>query len=484
MRSFPCNAATDAAFLVYFRLHELYHPTSLAALSSHAQSHVASFERDLENGSLSSTDFDAPAGIPAPSASVHLDGLVLRVAASASSSSPRVLIVGGIPPTLRRHDLESMLKRALVTDADIIDMTDADPARGFRRSCRVALSASEQRDAEQLCRRVSQEITAPVQVSIVAAWQPTAFVPCSLAASEPRKRADLTNVLRVVARLDALRGVSCPLPAVSAADVASVGAAELSRQLDLRLLYLRRVHLFDYYTATQFRSAASLASRAGDVLLRPRGDAPEHAAALLPAGAWSSQLDTRVAALLADPLSAAEVAALGGKDADAEAERVLRGLTHTLDDARHRCSLCDKLFRGAEFVHKHIRVKHEEKVAAAVKEVEYLNGFLADKNRPSVIVVQQQQQQQQQQQVRPREERPRDDRPRDDRHDRQDRQDRHDRQDRPAYERSREHERPPRHEGHRGEEYRPALVSYANVLPPREVGDTGVMDYETEGIAV
>jgi hypothetical protein len=48
-----------------------------------------------------------------------------------------------------------------------------------------------------------------------------------------------------------------------------------------------------------------------------------------------------------------------------------------VDEGRHRCVHCSKLFKGPDFVVKHLRLKHEDVVKTATLETAMVNAFLA-----------------------------------------------------------------------------------------------------------
>lgn len=62
---------------------------------------------------------------------------------------------------------------------------------------------------------------------------------------------------------------------------------------------------------------------------------------------------------------------LGLKEAEEEVEKFVQSNTQEVAKDKWQCPLCGKKFKGAEYVHKHILIKHAEKVKEVKKEVSY-----------------------------------------------------------------------------------------------------------------
>lgn len=52
-------------------------------------------------------------------------------------------------------------------------------------------------------------------------------------------------------------------------------------------------------------------------------------------------------------------------------EEVYQDSVKKLEDEKYRCSFCNKLFRGDEFVRKHINLKHDGPLKEAKQKVQY-----------------------------------------------------------------------------------------------------------------
>lgn len=180
-------------------------------------------------------------------------------------------------------------------------------------------------------------------------------------------------------------------------------------QLDVVIAYLRRVHHYIYYAATQCLDMGDIMHAHPALFCRPEASARdlEAAAAAVAAaegdddtaatatGGWAASLDEKVQAYLKE----LEPAALDAARAKAQAlvdeiearEEAALDSTYanycekTGDDGKHRCRLCTKLFKAADFVKKHIRNKHPELVVDKIAEVgeSYMwEQYREDPNRP------------------------------------------------------------------------------------------------------
>ncbi|KAJ9083457.1 hypothetical protein DSO57_1034551 [Entomophthora muscae] len=151
---------------------------------------------------------------------------------------------------------------------------------------------------------------------------------------------------------------------------------EIKKTLDLYLCYLRKVFFFCYYCCLTCDGNVELQRKCRDNHLRltPRSS-------LNRAGeAWAESLDSRVERRLMsdnDP----DLELLGGKDLEKVIDDTVAKLVEEVGETKFRCSACNKLFKGAEFVKKHLKTKHPETYNDAAEEVQFLNNYVRDPNR-------------------------------------------------------------------------------------------------------
>lgn len=147
------------------------------------------------------------------------------------------------------------------------------------------------------------------------------------------------------------------------------------RELDLMIEYLRRVHFYCYYCGHTAENAEDFGRRCAKQHLRrilPAGRTPQ------PSGNWTRNLDNRNDVII-HPLEGERLDREGGKSLDRETDRELDKHVNRLDEGRFRCMICNKLFKGDEFVRKHIRNKHPDKIPdTLVREISFFNNFVRD----------------------------------------------------------------------------------------------------------
>ncbi|KAJ3176671.1 hypothetical protein HK101_010391, partial [Irineochytrium annulatum] len=162
--------------------------------------------------------------------------------------------------------------------------------------------------------------------------------------------------------------------------------------LDCCIDYLRRVHWYDFYAGIESDGPEDFCRR---VWLNLRKSNP--AADAIPAGnakphqksdfqRFSERLDSRVVlrTIILEPGSwgGEELEKIGGKNPELEIDRVLSSKhVSRIEQEKFRCRECTKLFRGDEFVRKHIRGKHPEVIGEIRAEVDFFNNYVRDPNR-------------------------------------------------------------------------------------------------------
>lgn len=69
---------------------------------------------------------------------------------------------------------------------------------------------------------------------------------------------------------------------------------------------------------------------------------------------------------------------------EATEDQLLEKMVTKIDEGRFKCGECPKLFKGPDFVIKHLRTKHEDVVKRIMMETVTLNNFL---KRPSLFAL-------------------------------------------------------------------------------------------------
>lgn len=155
------------------------------------------------------------------------------------------------------------------------------------------------------------------------------------------------------------------------------------------LTYLRRVHLWDYYSGMGADSVEDF-SRKFPPNLRARGPLEMEPSA--DEFAWkkaSEKVDLR-ARYFGKLLTDEELAKLDWRDPEQHAKSKMRSFMKEEGEFRFRCLVedCGKLFKAAEFVEKHLLNKHpnvQTLVDAARAEAEYANAYVRDPCKITVV---------------------------------------------------------------------------------------------------
>lgn len=151
---------------------------------------------------------------------------------------------------------------------------------------------------------------------------------------------------------------------------------EAKKTLDLYLCYLRKVFCFCYYCCLSCESNVELQLKCRDDHLRPTPRSTLNRTG----EAWAESLDSRIERrLMADDDPDLEL--LGGKDVHKVIDVTVAKLVEEVGETKFRCSVCSKLFKGSEFVKKHLKSKHPETYCDAVEEAQFLNNYVRDPNR-------------------------------------------------------------------------------------------------------
>lgn len=228
--------------------------------------------------------------------------------------------------------------------------------------------------------------------------------------SQPRRiQSDIELAQALVRKLDTEKGIEENVLSSSDGDklegeksvVGSVGPIIIIRGLttikglegvellDTLLTYLWRVHGVDYYGMSETSEPKGLR--------HVRSDAKNHEGANATGSEWEKKFESFWQERLRsnDPL---EVMTAKEK-IDAAAAEALDPYVRKIRDEKYGwkygCGAkgCTKLFHGAEFVHKHLKLKHPELVlelTSKVREDLYYQNYMNDKNAPGGTPVMQQ----------------------------------------------------------------------------------------------
>ncbi|CAG8555537.1 8571_t:CDS:2, partial [Ambispora leptoticha] len=151
------------------------------------------------------------------------------------------------------------------------------------------------------------------------------------------------------------------------------------KSLDLYLEYARRVHLFCYYCGSDSDSVEEFARKCPGRHLRKKGEPAKTSKDKQNQVQWLKTLENKIDIKLNPEIALSKIQKLGGKNLETERDAFLETNTVEMEPGvKFRCSICGKLFKGQEFVRKHICLKHADKVKSLENEITFLNNYVMD----------------------------------------------------------------------------------------------------------
>ncbi|KAJ3088558.1 hypothetical protein HK102_008491, partial [Quaeritorhiza haematococci] len=371
------------------------------------EEHVAIKEEDQDAAMDTQEDQDSSkANVSEAAASEVVD-----IAIAYDNNKSHALFIKTVPPPIGRSKLVELCSK--VEGFSYLVLSDPNPMKKFHRLGWIIFKD------EQTCKKAFNELNGKKIDDFgfyLAPHQPTLnrsrTAPFEASAAE-RVEKDLGQIKKLAAVLDeeagldkvSGNGVQCVTDRLSDViiprlreDLSNEMAGEEDEEqrekekerkvavksLDFYILYLRRVHMYDYYSAAESDSPEDFCRRC-PVYFRRRS-ADESAKITKPgkpseAEKFFERLDTRISLRIRKPIEGEDIEKLGGKNLDDEIERMASKNVTKESEAKYRCKECAKLFKGEEYVKKHIRGKHPTLVQKVKEDVEFFNAYVRDLNR-------------------------------------------------------------------------------------------------------
>ncbi|KAI9173199.1 hypothetical protein H9P43_007330 [Blastocladiella emersonii ATCC 22665] len=218
----------------------------------------------------------------------------------------------------------------------------------------------------------------PLAIAINAAGSPKYRTTISDAFAHPQRMAvDLERIKEITLLLDQEAGIDGVSLLRERFPEASV-----KEMLDVLVTYLRKVHLYCYYSAgMEAESVEELMWKTGDKVFRKPGDCDLTSERII---GYLAKFDSKVNQRFAPPTTQEDLALLGAVSDDEAVDQALHKYAVCESEGRHRCDFahCQKLFRDTSFVIKHIKNKHladvADEMAAAQRLNAYINNFFLD----------------------------------------------------------------------------------------------------------
>ncbi|CEL92106.1 unnamed protein product [Vitrella brassicaformis CCMP3155] len=164
-------------------------------------------------------------------------------------------------------------------------------------------------------------------------------------------------------------------------------------QLDLQILYLRRVHNVCYYSAECCENERELQARCGVAFLRQRYSHNQHddghgamlnGSSVEESSPWVDTFDQKIQQLLNASHREPVVLREEEEPLASKWKAYCDENTMKVEEGRFRCNICRKLFKAAEFVHKHLRNKHEsalQEIIDKLHESMMHEAYMGDSSR-------------------------------------------------------------------------------------------------------
>ncbi|KAK9388331.1 hypothetical protein V1515DRAFT_598534 [Lipomyces mesembrius] len=169
-------------------------------------------------------------------------------------------------------------------------------------------------------------------------------------------------------------------------DGAKLQKEVIRKQLDLTILYLRQVFSFCYYCIVSCDSICDLSKKCPAGHLRrlpPTADADEltkrnYSYPDIRAQNWIKSWTDRFALFL--NAASGDLKKLGGRPLEETVQAEIAAHIKQEDEGKFRCKVagCTKLFKGEDFVRKHIEKRHPEWIESLELENTLLNNYVLD----------------------------------------------------------------------------------------------------------
>lgn len=189
-------------------------------------------------------------------------------------------------------------------------------------------------------------------------------------------------------------------------DITSMIQGDNKKELDILVLYLRIVHLICYYCASSVNCIEELHKECGQIHARHIKEESNPASASF----HQSMIKRNDEKMINNWIQYPPLISLDRCSKELDREVTLKDIEEELlrsyivpvepNDPKSRCQLCNKLFKGSEFVLKHLNLKHDQeiiklkdslflkKIFLRYKDdwIQYLSSQVS--NRPSIVQTQ------------------------------------------------------------------------------------------------
>lgn len=264
-------------------------------------------------------------------------------------------------------------------------LSEPNRTRGFTRYG-WAVYASQAECQAALDKLQGKQVDSWTVLSLIANTPPSRppkYAP-AITLTPERIRKDIEAGIDLACKLDHEAGLSNPLQR----SVLEVYVGDDSADGELKLLnivqaYLRNVHFTCYYCALTSVDEEELKAKCPLVHRRASDGSGTGTLPLPSQESWAKELDVKISTRIASPPSVREDKAVR----EAALKPFYESMTVFEAENKYRCGMCSKLFRGPEFVEKHMKLKHPEECSEEAENrlrKQYFESFRSDPDRPAL----------------------------------------------------------------------------------------------------
>lgn len=335
--------------------------------------------------------------IPVPSHLLAKTGMMigpdgtLLFSNTGPSMTTKTLFVKTVPPQWSRAALLEVM--GSVPDCRIVRSIFSEPNRfkGFHRLAWISYETEQQ--AQKVLAEVNGKklkdheillgFNKPMSQAAERPRKPRITTP--ITATDERLNVDLKQARQLAQKLDEERGITQNPLLGKEFEEKNLTVAQ---RLDFFLVYLRQVHFYCYYCAEEFDDIDDLLRNCGAAHVRSNKHGTFSGTSI--EKEWVTNLDNKIGKRISDP---SEVTRPIGHDlVEKTLEEFLDKNVRLIEEDKFACALCNKLFKGPQFVKKHLGLKHPEdieKTREKALEEQYFQNYLDDPRRilPSSILV-------------------------------------------------------------------------------------------------
>ena len=274
------------------------------------------------------------------------------------------LFLKTIPVNISRWDLLNVVK----TSPGFVSLSMSEPLKS-QGYCRFAwvLYDSEEHCNESLTLLANKTVTADFKLSPVRSQSSSRK---DIKVQPPQSweafAMDWVNTARLISHLDREKGMNENPLLISEEKFRAFGEDDKEVQIDLQLLYLRKVHAFCYFCMEEYEDERMLAAKCGPAHIRSKPDDT--------LTGHDPRLDTVVDERLQKPrvMQTYDQEVLATQK-DMELKRLIQDFeTKEIgqeENKNMRCNICKKLFVGVEFIRKHLHNKHQDQIGDIIRKV-------------------------------------------------------------------------------------------------------------------